>query len=70
MVKISLKDGSIKEYKKGTAVEEIVASIGSGLLKAAIAAKINGKVVDLLTPVTEDGNLEVLTLMTMKVNGL
>lgn len=61
MVKISLKDGSIKEYKKGTAVEEIVASIGSGLLKAAIAAKINGKVVDLLTPVTEDGNLEVLT---------
>ncbi|MDD3706177.1 MAG: threonine--tRNA ligase [Clostridiaceae bacterium] len=61
MVKISLKDGSVKEYKKGTMIEEIVASIGSGLLKAAIAAKVNGKVVDLLTPVTEDGSLEVLT---------
>jgi len=61
MVKITLKDGSVKEYKKGTTVEEIVASIGSGLLKAALAAKLNGKVVDLRTPVNEDCSLEVLT---------
>ncbi|MEA4846467.1 MAG: threonine--tRNA ligase [Clostridiaceae bacterium] len=61
MVKITLKDGSVKEYQKGTRVEEIVASIGGGLLKAALAAKINGKVVDLSTPVNEDSSLEVLT---------
>mgnify|MGYP000898631200 FL=1 len=61
MVKVTLKDGSIKEYKKGTTVEEIVASIGSGLLKAALAAKLNGKVADLRTPVNEDCSLEVLT---------
>jgi threonyl-tRNA synthetase len=61
MIKVTLKDGSVKEYQKGTTVEEIVASIGSGLLKAAIAAKINGKVVDLSMPVDEDCSLEVLT---------
>ena len=61
MVKITLKDGSVKEYPKSTTVEEIVASIGSRLLKAALAAKINGKVVDLFTPVMEDSSLEVLT---------
>jgi threonyl-tRNA synthetase len=61
MIKITLKDGSVKEYQKGTTVEEIVASIGSGLLKAAMAAKINGHVVDLSKPVEEDCSLEVLT---------
>ncbi|MHB1393813.1 MAG: threonine--tRNA ligase [Clostridia bacterium] len=61
MIKVTLKDGSIKEYQAGTSVEEIVASIGSGLLKAAIAAKINGNVVDLSTPVNNDCSLEVLT---------
>lgn len=61
MIKVTLKDGSVKEYQKGTTVEDIVASIGSGLLKAALAAKINGKVVDLSTPVNEDCSLEVLT---------
>lgn len=61
MIKVTLKDGSVKEYQKGTTVEEIVASIGSGLLKAAMAAKIDGKVVDLCTQVNEDCSLEVLT---------
>ncbi|MGE5633508.1 MAG: threonine--tRNA ligase [Caulobacteraceae bacterium] len=61
MIKVTLKDGSVKEYQKGILAEEIVASIGSGLLKAAIAAKLNGKVVDLSTPVNEDCSLEVLT---------
>ena len=61
MIKVTLKDGSVKEYKRGTTVEEIVASIGSGLLKAAMAAKIDGKVVDLSTQVNEDCSLEVLT---------
>lgn len=61
MIKVTLKDGSIKEFQKGIAVGEIVASIGGGLLKAALAAKINGKVTDLSTPINEDCNLEILT---------
>lgn len=61
MIKVTLKDGSVKEYQKGIKVEEIVADIGSGLLKAAIAAKIDGKVVDLAAPVNNDCSLEVLT---------
>lgn len=61
MIKVTLKDGSVKEYQKGITVEEIVASIGSGLLKAAIAAKVNGQAVDLSTKLNEDCSLEVLT---------
>lgn len=61
MIKITLKDGSVKEYQKGITVEEVVASIGSGLLKAAIAAKVNGKTVELYHQLVEDCSLEVLT---------
>jgi threonyl-tRNA synthetase len=61
MIKITLKDGSVKEYQQGITVEEVVASIGSGLLKASIAAKVNGKTVELFYPLNEDCSLEVLT---------
>lgn len=61
MIKITLKDGSVKEYQKGITVEEVVASIGSGLLKAAMAAKVNGKTVGLIHQLNEDCSLEVLT---------
>ncbi|HYE11286.1 MAG TPA: threonine--tRNA ligase [Patescibacteria group bacterium] len=61
MIKITLKDGSVKEYQQGVTVEEVVASIGSGLLKASIAAKVNGKTVELFYPLNEDCSLEVLT---------
>lgn len=61
MIKVTLKDGTIREYEKGVKIEEIVASIGSGLLKAALAAKLNGEVVDLTKEIHEDCYLEVLT---------
>lgn len=61
MIKVTLKDGSVKEYQNGISVEEVVASIGSGLLKAAIAAKVNGKTVELSHIINEDCSLEVLT---------
>ncbi len=61
MVKVTLKDGSVKEVQKGTSIEEIVASIGSGLSKAALAAKVNGKTVELFYKVEEDCRLEILT---------
>lgn len=60
MVKVNLK-GNVKEYEAGTTVAEIAQSIGAGLYKAACAGKIDGKTVDLRTPVTKDCDLEILT---------
>lgn len=61
MIKITLKDGSVREYEKGIKVSEVVASIGPGLLKAALAAKVNGKLYELNDSIDEDAVLEVLT---------
>lgn len=61
MIKITLKDGSVREYEKGIKIEDIIASIGSGLLKAALAAKVNGEIRELSDTVEEDAALEVLT---------
>ncbi len=61
MIRIKLKDGSVREYEKGIKVEDIVASIGSGLLKAALAAMVNGEIRELSDTVEEDATLEVLT---------
>jgi threonyl-tRNA synthetase len=60
MVKVSLK-GDVKEFEAGTTVAEIARSLGAGLYKAACAGKLNGKTVDLRTPVTEDCELQILT---------
>ena len=61
MVKITLKDGSVKEYPQGTSIMEITNDISRGLAKSALAAKLNGKKVDLSTLVNEDSSLEILT---------
>jgi len=61
MVRISLKDGSVKEFPKGTPVIEIAAAISQGLARNALAAKLNGKKVDLDAPVNEDSALEIIT---------
>lgn len=60
MVKVTLK-GDVREYEPGTTVAEIAKSIGAGLYKAACAGKIDGKAVDLRTPVTQDCTVEILT---------
>ncbi|WP_239565310.1 threonine--tRNA ligase [Brevibacillus fulvus] len=61
-VKISFPDGAVREYPAGTTVEDIAGSISASLKKKAIAGKINGKVVDLYTPLNEDAAVEVVTL--------
>jgi threonyl-tRNA synthetase len=60
MVKVSLK-GDVREFENGTTVAGIAKSLGAGLYKAACAGKLNGKVVDLRTPVTKDCDLQILT---------
>ena len=64
MVKITLKDGSVKEFEKGERIIEIAKSISEGLAKNATCARLNGKVCDLRTKVEEDSSLEILTFDT------
>lgn len=61
MIKITLKDGSVREIENAMPISEIIKGIGAGLYKAACAAKINGNICDLRTMVTEDCQFEVLT---------
>ncbi|MCI7349321.1 MAG: threonine--tRNA ligase [Ruminococcus sp.] len=61
MIKLTLKDGSVRECENGIPAAEAVKSIGMGLYKSACAVKLNGKVCDLRTKLTEDAQFEVLT---------
>lgn len=61
MVKIELKDGSVKELESGMSILEIARSISEGLARMATAGRINGEVKDLRTVVNEDCKLEILT---------
>ncbi|MCP1306593.1 threonine--tRNA ligase [Paenibacillus tyrfis] len=61
-VKVTFPDGAVKEYPQGTTVEEIAGSISSGLKKNAVVGKLNGKLVDLSTPLQEDAALQIVTL--------
>ncbi len=60
-IRIQLPDGSTKTFDRPVTPGEVAASIGSGLARAALAAKVNGRVVDLDHPITEDTELEILT---------
>ncbi|MEI1422487.1 threonine--tRNA ligase [Bacillus cabrialesii] len=61
MVKITFPDGAVKEFAKGTTTEDIAASISPGLKKKSLAGKLNGKEIDLKTPINEDGTVEIIT---------
>ena len=63
MVKIDLK-GQVKEFDQGVTAAEVAKSIGMGLYKSACAAKIDGTVCDLRTPIEKDCSLEILTFDT------
>lgn len=60
MVKVTLPDGAVREYEQGATIEDVAASISSGLKKNAVAGKLNGKVVDLYTPIEEDAAVEIV----------
>lgn len=61
MLVLTLPDGKTREVAPGTLGREVVASIGPGLLKAAIAIAINGEVQDLMTPIRSGGAFVVIT---------
>jgi len=60
-VAITLPDGSVREFDRAVTAAEVAASIGKGLAKAAIAAKVDGELVDLARPITRDARLEIVT---------
>ena len=60
-MKITLKDGSVREYDKSMSVYEIASDISEGLARVAMAGEVNGEVVDLRTVVSEDCELNILT---------
>ena len=61
MLKITLKDGSVREVAEGTTVQEFVKGVSNSLAKKVLAAKLDGKTVDLTTPLQKDGAVEFLT---------
>ncbi len=60
-MKITLKDGSVKEYDSSKSVYEIAADLSEGLARAACAGEIDGEVVDLRTVIDKDCALNILT---------
>ena len=60
-MKITLKDGSIKEVKQGICVLELAKEISEGLARMATCAKVNGKVRDLRYEINEDSEVEICT---------
>lgn len=61
-IHVTFPDGAVRPYEAGVSIEDIAGSISSSLKKKAVAGKINGKVVDLYTPVEEDAAVEIVTL--------
>jgi threonyl-tRNA synthetase len=60
-IKLSLSPGEEKEYKKGISVKELLQELESDLVRNALAAKVNGKEVDISAKIDEDSNLQILT---------
>ncbi len=61
MIKITLPDGAVKEYPKGTTSMDIAKSISEGLARKVLAAKVNGAVWDASRPINDDATLQLLT---------
>ena len=60
-MKLTLKDGSVKEYQGPVTAAEAAKDLSMGLYRAACAARVDGKVVDLRTVLDHDCALEILT---------
>ena len=61
MINITLPDGAVRQYEKGTTVLDIAKSISEGLARKVLAAEVNGEVWDTTRPVNEDSSLKLLT---------
>ena len=62
MAKATLPDGSTLEVTEGTTAQQLAEQIGPGLAKAAVAAKVNGRLVDLSAPINNEADVQIITL--------
>src|ERR1700752_3159897 len=58
---VTLPDGSQRRFERPVRVDEVAAGIGAGLAKAALAARVNGKLVDTSYLIDKDANLAIVT---------
>src|SRR5699024_965431 len=61
MIQLTFPDGAVKEFESGVTTKEVAENIGKSLAKKALAGKVNGELLDLSQPITEDGSIEVVT---------
>ncbi len=61
MIKITLPDGSVKEFEKGVSGFDIAMSISEGLARNVLSAKVNGEVWDSTRPINTDATVQLLT---------
>ena len=60
-IKITLPDGSVREYPQGVKGSEIASSISEGLARVSLAIEVNGEVWDLSRPIQQDASIKILT---------
>lgn len=65
-MKITLKDGSVKEYEQGVSVYDVALDLSEGLARMTAAGEVNGELVDLRTQLTEDCELNIITMKDEK----
>ncbi len=61
MAKVTLPDGSVTKVADGTTAEQLAQQIGPDLAKAAVAAKVDGRLVDMSTPLSGDTTVQIIT---------
>ncbi|QIL41785.1 threonine--tRNA ligase [Pedobacter sp. HDW13] len=61
MINITLPDGSVRQYEKGTSAHQIALSISEGLARNVLAAEVNGEVWDSTRPIESDSSVKLLT---------
>ena len=61
MIHVTFPDGSRRPYPEGVTLREVAEGIGPGLLKAALAGKVDGRLVDLSHRLTSDASVEIVT---------
>ncbi len=61
MIQITLPDGSSRSFEQAPSVGEVAAAIGAGLAKAALAGKVDGRLVDLSRGIAADAHVEIVT---------
>jgi threonyl-tRNA synthetase len=60
MMKITLPDGSVREYNEGASALDVALSISAGLAKAVVSAEVDGEIWDLTRPITKDSSVKLL----------